>query len=114
VSRPVWQRGDIVVANFDPTLGIEQQGRRPAIVVTQAALNNLGMIGVCPITQGGLTVRNTGMAVSLTGTGLQTAGIVLVHQFRMIDPSQRRLSLIERAPDYLIEEVRARVVAMLE
>ena len=114
MSRQVWQRGDIVVADFDPTLGNEQQGRRPAIVVTQAALNRLGMIGVCPITQGGLAARHTGMAVSLTGTGLQTAGIVLVHQFRMIDPSQRRLSLIERAPEYLTEEVRARVAAMLD
>jgi len=114
VSRQFWQRGDIVVANFDPTLGTEQQGRRPAIVVTQAALNKLGMIGVCPITQGGTAARNSGMAVSLTGTGMQTAGIVLVQQFRMIDPSQRKLSLIEKAPDYLIEEVRARVAAMLD
>jgi mRNA-degrading endonuclease toxin of MazEF toxin-antitoxin module len=54
------------------------------------------------------------MAVSLTGMGLQTAGIVLVHQFRMIDPTQRKLTLIERAPDELSEEVRARVAAMLE
>ena len=46
--------------------------------------------------------------------GLQTAGIVLVHQSRMIDPIQRRLTLIERAPDELSEEVRARVSAMLE
>jgi len=109
-----WQRGDIVVANFDPTLGHEQHGRRPAIVVTQAALNKLGMIGVCPITQGGNAARQVGMAVSLMGTGMQTAGIVLVHQFRMIDPAQRQLTLIERAPDDLAEEVRARVAAMLE
>ncbi len=114
MSRQVWQRGDIVVADFDPTLGHEQQGRRPAIVVTQAALNRLGMIGVCPITQGGPGARHAGMAVNLTGAGLQTAGVVLVHQFRMIDPSQRSLSLIERAPGYLVEEVRARVAAMLD
>jgi len=114
MRQTTWQRGDIVVADFDPTLGHEQQGRRPAIVVTQAALNKLGIIGVCPITQGGSAARHTGMAVSLMGTGLQTAGIVLVHQFRMIDPTQRRLTLIERAPDDLIEEVRARVAAMLE
>ena len=44
--------------------------------------------------------------------GLQ--GVVLVHQFRMIDPSQRGLTLIEQAPDDLVEEVRARVAAMLD
>lgn len=114
MRNTTWQRGDIVVADFDTTLGHEQQGRRRAIVVTQAALNKLGMIGVCPITQGGTAARHTGMAVSLIGMGLQTAGSVLVHQFRMIDPTQRRLMLIERAPNDLSEEVRARVAAMLE
>ena len=114
IRQNTWQRGDIVVATFDPTLGQEQQGRRPAIVVTQAALNKMGMIGVCPITQGGMAARQIGMAVSLMGSGLQTAGIVLIHQFRMIDPTQRKLTLIERAPDDLAEEVRARVAAMLD
>lgn len=66
MSRQVWRRGDIVVADFDPTLGHEQQGRRPAIVVTQEALNRLGMIGVCPITQGGQSARHAGISVSLT------------------------------------------------
>jgi len=114
IRQQAWQRGDIVVADFDPTLGCEQQGRRPAIVVTQASLNKLGMIGVCLITQGGQGARNAGMSVSLTGTGLKTAGIVLVHQFRMIDPSQRGLILVERAPDYLTEDVRARVAALVD
>ena len=110
----VWQRGDIVVADLNPTRGHEQQGRRPAIVVLQAALNRLGMIGVCPFTQGGQSARHVGMAVPLTGAGLQTAGVVLVHQFCMIDPAVRRLSLVETAPDYLSEEVRARVAALLD
>lgn len=114
MSRTVWRRGDIVAADFDPTLGHEQQGRRPAIVVTHEALNRLGMIGVCPITQGGQGARHVGMAVSLTGAGTQTAGVVLVHQFRMIDPAPRQLRLIERAPDHLAEEVRARVAALLD
>jgi mRNA interferase ChpB len=114
LSRRVWQRGDIVVASFDPTLGQEQQGRRPAMVVTQAALNRLGMIGVCPITQGGLGARHAGLSVNLMGSGTQTQGIVLVHQFRMIDPSQRNLTLIEQAPEDLAEEVRARVAALLD
>jgi mRNA interferase ChpB len=58
--------------------------------------------------------RNAGLSVSLMGTGTQTQGVVLVHQFRTIDPSQRGLTLIEQAPDDLVEEVRARVAAMLD
>ena len=114
MSRRVWQRGDIVVATFDPALGQEQQGRRPAIVVTHADMNRLGMIGVCPITQGGVGARNAGFSVPLMGMGMQTQGVVLVHQFRMIDPSQLAFTLIEQAPDDLVEEVRARVAAMLD
>ena len=114
LSHRVWQRGDIVVASFDPTPGQEQQGRRPAIVVTHADLNRLGMIGVCPITQGGMGARNAGLSVNLMGTGMQTQGVVLVHQFRMMDPSQRALTLIEQAPDDVVEEVRARVAALLD
>jgi mRNA interferase ChpB len=114
VKGRVWQRGDIVSMSIDPTLGHEQQGRRPAMVLTQAAFNKLGMIGVCPITQGGQFMRDAGMAVSLTGAGIQTAGVVLVHQFRMIDPKPRNLKLIESAPADLIEEARARVAALLD
>ena len=110
----VWRRGDIVSMGFDPTRGHEQQGHRPAMVLTQEAFNKLGMIGVCPITQGGQAMRNAGMAVSLTGAGLRTAGVVLVHQFRMIDPKPRNVKLIERAPDYVTEETRARVAALLD
>ncbi len=112
MKRQPWRRGDIVALDFDPTLGHEQQGRRPAIVVTPDAFNRLGMVGVCPITQGGQAARNIGMAVVLDG--MQTAGVVLIHQFRMIDPAPRRLSLIERASDQITEEVRARVAALLE
>lgn len=110
----VFRRGDIIALDFDPTLGKEQQGFRPALVLTPDAFNKLGMVGVCPITQGGMGARNTGMSVSLMGAGTQTVGVVLVHQLRMIDPTARTARVIERAPDHITEEVRARVAALLE
>lgn len=110
----VFRRGDILALDFDPTLGREQQGTRPALVLTPDAFNKLGLVGVCPITQGGIAARNVGMSVSLTGAGTQTAGVVLVHQFRMIDPTARRARVIEHAPEHITEEVRARVAALLE
>ena len=109
-----FRRGDIIALDFDPTLGREQQGFRPALVLTPDAFNKLGLVGVCPITQGGMGARNVGMAVSMTGSGTETAGVILVQQFRMIDPTARRARLIERAPDHITEEARARVAALLE
>lgn len=114
MNRRIWQRGDIVTISLDPALGQEQQGRRPAMVVTHADLNRLGMLGVCPITQGGMGARNAGLSVNLMGTGTQTQGVVLVHQFRMVDASARALTLLEQAPDDVAEEVRARVAALLD
>lgn len=110
----VFRRGDIIALDFDPTLGREQQGFRPALVLTPDAFNKLGMVGVCPITQGGMGARNVGMSAPLTGADTQTAGVVLVHQFRMIDPTARKAHVIERAPDHITEKVRARVAALLE
>ena len=62
----------------------------------------------------GIDARNTGVSVSLMGAGTQTVGVLLVHQFRMIDPTARTARIIERAPDHITEEVRARVAALLE
>lgn len=48
------------------------------------------------------------------GGGTQMHGVVLMHQFRMTDPSQRGSTLIEQASDELMEEVRTRVAAVLD
>lgn len=45
------QRGDIIWLDFDPTLGSEQSGRRPALVLTSFDYNvRSGLCVVCPIT----------------------------------------------------------------
>ncbi len=109
-----FERGDIIALGFDPTKGREQQGTRPALVLTPKAINRLGLVGVCPITQGGGFARDVGMAVQLMGAGIQTQGVVLVQQFRMIDAAARGARLIERAPDDVTEEARARVAALVD
>ena len=43
--------GDLIWTDFDPTLGREQAGRRPALVVSPTAFAlNTGFVLVCPIT----------------------------------------------------------------
>jgi len=45
------ERGDIVWLNFDPRIGHEQSGRRPALVVSSKAYNHkIGLTLFCPIT----------------------------------------------------------------
>lgn len=114
MTRRTFERGDIIALGFDPTKGREQQGTRPALVLTPKAINRFGLVGVCPITQGGGFSRDVGMAVPLMGAGTQTQGVVLVQQFRMIDATARGARLIERAPDDVTEEARARVAALVD
>ena len=46
------RQGDIIKMDFTPTKGHEQQGHRPAVVVSNASFNNFarGVALVCPVT----------------------------------------------------------------
>ncbi|MBB3360656.1 type II toxin-antitoxin system ChpB family toxin [Mitsuaria sp. TWR114] len=111
--RKAFDRGDIVAVPFDPTLGREQRGARPALVLTPQAFNRLGDVLVAPITQGGDFARHAGFAVMLTGTGCKTQGAVLINKIRMMDLEARQARRIERAPPEVIEEAVARLSAIL-
>lgn len=109
----VVDRGDIVHLSFDPALGREQRGTRPALVLSLKAFNQLGDALVAPISQGGDFARHAGFAVSLTGTGCRTQGVALINKIRMIDLGARQARLIERAPPEIIEEALGRLSGLL-
>ncbi|NUF99050.1 mRNA-degrading endonuclease [Lactobacillus mellis] len=51
MTRVIYNQGDIVWINFNPTQGHEQKGRRPAIVYSLPDFQRLtGLIAVMPIT----------------------------------------------------------------
>lgn len=76
--------------------------------------NRLGMVLACPITQGGEFAREHGFAVSLSGAGAKTQGVVVCHQARALDYKERASQWVETLPEELVEEVLARVRALLE
>jgi mRNA interferase ChpB len=69
-------RGDICHVDLNPIKGREQAGPRYVLIVSPQAFNLLGTPLVCPITQGGSFARNVGFALSVSGTGTQTQGVV--------------------------------------
>lgn len=111
---PVFDRGDVVSVPLDPTVGHEQRGTRPALVLTTKEFNRLGDVLVAPITQGGDFSRHAGFAVSLTGTGCKTQGVALVNKVRMLDLAARQARRIERAPRAVIDEALGRLMALLD
>lgn len=110
----VFDRGDIVNVPLDPTVGHEQRGTRPALVLTTKDFNKLGDVLVAPITQGGDFARYAGFAVTLTGTGCKTQGVALVNKIRMLDLEARKAKKIERAPKAVIEDAIGRLTALLD
>ena len=109
----VFDRGDIVSVPLDPVLGHEQRGTRPALVLTTKNFNRLGDVLVAPISQGGDHARYAGFAVTLTGSGCKTQGVVLVNKIRMLDLAARQAKKIERAPSLVIDDALSRIEATL-
>jgi mRNA interferase MazF len=102
--------GDIAWVNFDPTLGSEQAGRRPALVLTGRIYHEQSWRAVvCPITS---KDRSWPFNVALP-KGLKTTGVVLVDQVRAIDRSRRMFDVVERVPEAFVDEVRGRLIALL-
>ncbi len=110
----VFERGDVVSVPLDPTLGHEQRGTRPALVLTSRQFNRLGDTLVAPITQGGDHARFAGFAVSLSGTGCRTQGVALLNKLRMLDLAARKARRIERVPAAVVEDALLRLAAMLQ
>lgn len=110
----VFERGDVVLVPLDPTMGHEQRGTRPALVLTTREFNRLGDVLVAPITQGGDFSRHAGFAVTLSGTGCKTHGVALVNKIRMLDLVARKARRVERAPQPVIDDALGRLMALLE
>ena len=108
------RRGDIIRLDFDPSAGHEQQGTRPALVLSPEAFNRFGMALACPVIRGGAFARGQAWTVPLAGTGLATDGVVLCNQVRTVDWKARRAQFIEAVPAELIADVLARVATLIE
>ena len=99
------KRGDIYLVDLEPTIGKEQQGKRPVMVVSREDMNRRFLPIVCPITGGGVRPRAAGLTVSLQGLGMRTDGVVLCHQVRALDIKARKGKKIETASDFVVDEV---------
>jgi mRNA-degrading endonuclease toxin of MazEF toxin-antitoxin module len=107
-------RGDIYHVDLNPTQGREQAGSRFVLIVSPAEFNRLGVQLVCPITQGGNFARHAGFAVSLSGAGTRTVGVILCNQARVLDLHARQARFLETAPAFIVDEVLARLGALLD
>jgi len=103
-------RGDVVWLSFDPQADHKQAGRRPAVVLSPAAYNGrVGLALFCPVTN---QVRGYPFEVRIP-TGLPVSGVVLSDQAKSLDWRARRAEQIGMLPASVIQEILAKLSALL-
>lgn len=107
--------GEIWWLNMSPSAGKEQKGEHPGLCLSAFAFNRAtGFAFFAPITTVGNASRESGFAVSLTGAGTGTTGVIQVDQVRSLDWRERgaRRSK-DTVPDPLLREVLERFAPIL-
>jgi mRNA-degrading endonuclease toxin of MazEF toxin-antitoxin module len=109
------KRGEIWLVSLDPTLGHEQKGRRPVLIVSPEAFNRITKLPVVlPITSGGNFARTAGFGVPLAGAGTKPTGVVRCDQPRTLDLAARSGRKLESVPSAVMDEVLARISPIFE
>ncbi|HJU16667.1 MAG TPA: type II toxin-antitoxin system PemK/MazF family toxin [Stellaceae bacterium] len=105
------EAGDLIWTDFDPRVGREQSGRRPALVVSPGEFWQASeFVIVCPITS---RVRPFGISVVLP-TGLPVSGEILTGHVRSIDTLARPIVYAGAAvPSAILGEVRSKLAALI-
>jgi mRNA interferase MazF len=96
------KQGDIIKISFDPTMGHEQRGWRPALVVSNDTFNTrTNMKIICPITN---TKNQFPLHVPLDSR-TKTTGVILCEHVQSVDVNARPHRVVEQIPSDLLENV---------
>ena len=101
VKEYIPKKGDLVILTFDPSAGHEQQGRRPALIVSNEVFNqHVGLAIACPITN---TDRNFPFHVKVDNK--QFTGFIMTEQLKSIDYKVRKVKFVEKVSDEVLDKV---------
>ena len=109
-SNYIPDQGDIVYFSFSPSIGREQKGFRPGIVISRIFLNQAsGLAVICPITS---KQKSYPFEVYIKADNI--SGVALVDQARSVDYNARKFKFITRASDNVISEIKARFTTLVQ
>ena len=105
------KQGMIIKVNFNPQIGHEQAGYRPALVVSNNIFNNKAKLAiVCPITN---TNNKFPLHIALDER-TKTKGVILCEHLKSLDLRKRKYEIIEYLPKDILENVINIVYAEIE
>lgn len=101
VEKYIPQKGDLVILTFDPQAGHEQQGRRPALIISNSLFNErVGLAIACPITN---TDRNFPFHIAVNNEHL--SGFIMSEQVKSIDYTARKVKFVAKVDDEILNHV---------
>lgn len=111
VKKPyIPSRGDIVWLDFNPQLGHEQRGRRPAIVLSHGQYNEKIGLGIfCPITS-----KTKGYPFEVKIIGKKIHGSVLSDQIKSLDWKIRNIEFVEKSEPQIVDEVLEKIKVIID
>lgn len=96
-------QGDIVWLDFNPVRGHEQDGRRPALVLSPKSYNRKsGLALVCPI-----TAQEKGYPFEVACKTRAVQGVVLADHVRSVDWKERHAKRAAAVSESVLTETRA-------
>jgi len=108
MKRYVPEAGDIVWLYFDPQLGREQAGHRPAVVLSPAAYNaRTNLMLCCPMTT---QIKDYPFEVRVAGN---KAGAVLADQAKSLDWNARKAAFKGKVTPVELSEIRRKAAALI-
>jgi mRNA interferase MazF len=109
-ARYVPDRGDLVWLDFDPQLGHEQRGTRPALVLSPRAYNSkVGLAVCCPVTS---HTKGYPFEVAVP-TGLLVTGVILADHVKNLDWKARRARFACALPRDSVDEAARKLAALV-
>jgi mRNA interferase MazF len=104
------ERGDIVWLEFNPRVGHEQSGIRPALVISPGEYNEkVGLALFCPITS-----KEKGYPFEVKiNAGDKIRGVVLSDQIKSLDWRKRNAKYITGINEKVMNEVVERVLLLI-
>ena len=97
-------RGDLVWITLNPSVGHEQSGRRPAVVISPKSYNHkTGLCIICPATR---QAKGYAFEVNVSDAN-EVPSIVLSDHLRSVDWRERKVEIVRRINDHALSEIKA-------
>lgn len=105
------KQGDIIKVDLAPTVGHEQSGYRPVVVVSNDfVMAQTNMVYVAPITN---TIRHFPLHVELDDR-TKTTGEILCEQVKAVDLNARKFTPVEKIPEDILKRVLDRIIGCFD